>query len=110
MIPNDAREQLRLDDFEPQVDKIVNRRMVEADVTDLADAKKKIADLEAKLESLEIRIPKKYPDVKYLNYKLRKRILVRFIFTCLDSYRYSYMYFNYDKTYTQCAFIGMFIY
>ncbi|XP_077293636.1 UDP-xylose synthase [Arctopsyche grandis] len=76
VIPNDAREQLRLDDFEPQVDKTVNRRMVETDITDLADAKKKIADLEAKLESLEIRIPKKYPDVKYLNYKLRKRILV----------------------------------
>lgn len=76
IIPNDAREQLRGDDFEPQMDSQVDRKAAESDITDLAEAKRKIAELETKLQSLETRIPKKYPDVKYLNYKSRKRILV----------------------------------
>lgn len=37
----------------------------------------KIKELEFKIQLLEDRIPKKYPDVTYLNYKNRKRILVR---------------------------------
>lgn len=78
IIPNDAREQLRADEFEPPMENNAERKGAESDVTDLAEAKRKIAELETKLQSLETRIPKKYPDVKYLNYKSRKRILVGF--------------------------------
>lgn len=43
---------------------------------DLQEAQKRIKELEAKLRKLEARIPQKYPDVKFLNYRSRKRILV----------------------------------
>ncbi len=43
---------------------------------ELEQTKLKIKELELKLQLLEDRIPKKYPDVTYLNYKSRKRILV----------------------------------
>lgn len=45
-------------------------------VQELEATRKKLAQLEKKLQDLEGRIPVKYPDVKYLNYKNRKRILV----------------------------------
>lgn len=45
--------------------------------TELAETKLRIKELELKIQLLEDRIPKKYPDVTYLNYKNRKRILVR---------------------------------
>ena len=38
----------------------------------------RIQELEARLEELEYRVPKKYADVKFLTYKDRKRILVNF--------------------------------
>lgn len=44
--------------------------------TDLQEAAAKIQALEEKLEILETRIPKKYPEVKFLNYLKKKRILV----------------------------------
>lgn len=44
--------------------------------TELAETKLKIIELERKIQLLENRIPKKFPDVAYLNYKNRKRILV----------------------------------
>ncbi|KAG4080310.1 hypothetical protein HA402_010802 [Bradysia odoriphaga] len=44
--------------------------------TELAETKLKIKELELKIQLLEDRIPKKYPDVTYLNYKNRKRILI----------------------------------
>lgn len=37
---------------------------------------KKIKELAKKMKVLEKRIPQRYPDVKYLNYRSRKRILV----------------------------------
>lgn len=43
---------------------------------ELNEAKSKIEQLEKKIAILEGRIPQKYPDVKYLGYKDRKRILV----------------------------------
>lgn len=43
---------------------------------DLDEAYRRIADLEQKLALLSDRIPQKYPEVTYLNYKNRKRILV----------------------------------
>lgn len=42
----------------------------------LNDAKQRIRLLEMKIQNLENRIAKKYPDVVFLNYKNRKRILV----------------------------------
>lgn len=46
--------------------------------TELEQTKSKLKELELKIQVLEDRIPKKYPDVSYLNYKNRKRILVRY--------------------------------
>lgn len=43
---------------------------------ELQDAKARLELLEQKLAVLEGRIPQKYPDVEYLGYKDRKRILV----------------------------------
>lgn len=40
------------------------------------EAKKRIFELESKLRELEARMPKKHPDVRFLNYQARKRILV----------------------------------
>lgn len=43
---------------------------------ELQEAKARIEQLEKKIAFLEGRIPQKYPEVKYLGYKERKRILV----------------------------------
>lgn len=42
----------------------------------LNDASERIQELEEKLQTLESRIPKTYPEVKFLNYLNRRRILV----------------------------------
>lgn len=42
----------------------------------LEDAMNVIAELEKRLKDLEYRVPKKFPDVDFLSYKDRKRILV----------------------------------
>lgn len=42
----------------------------------LDEALTKIKELETRLKELEHNIPKKYPEVKFLTYKDRKRILV----------------------------------
>jgi len=44
---------------------------------DLATANEKIEQLETKMQGFEERIKKPYPNVKYLNYRSKKRILVR---------------------------------
>lgn len=46
------------------------------EINNLYEAKMRIRELEEKLANLELRIPKKFPDVKFLNYHSRKRILV----------------------------------
>jgi peptidoglycan hydrolase CwlO-like protein len=46
------------------------------EVQSLQEAQKKIKELERRIKGLEKRIPQRYPDVKYLNYRSRKRILV----------------------------------
>jgi hypothetical protein len=38
--------------------------------------KNKISELEISLEQAEFRVPKTFPNIKFLNYKDRKRILV----------------------------------
>lgn len=58
---------------------VINKQRVEdreSVATELAEARERIAQLEKKLASLEGKILQNYPDVKYLNYKDRKRILV----------------------------------
>lgn len=53
---------------------------IEADIisnlAELREAKERLRQLEMKIEMLENRLSKKYPDVNFLNYKNRKRILV----------------------------------
>lgn len=44
--------------------------------TELALANNKIEQLENKMQGFEERIKKPYPNVKYLNYRTKKRILV----------------------------------
>jgi len=44
---------------------------------DLAIANEKIEQLENKMQGFDERIRKPYPNVKYLNYRSKKRILVR---------------------------------
>lgn len=46
------------------------------DVTGLEEAKERIRQLEAKLMSLDRRIPKPFPTVHFLSYRSKKRILV----------------------------------
>lgn len=48
------------------------------DITSLDEALDKIKALEQRLKDIEYRIPKKYPEVNFLTYKDRKRILVSF--------------------------------
>lgn len=50
---------------------------------ELSEAKQRLRLLEMKIENLENRISKKYPDVVFLNYKNRKRILVAILFYLL---------------------------
>lgn len=46
---------------------------------ELNDARHRLRLLEMKIKTLENRIAKKYPDVLFLNYKNRKRILVSMV-------------------------------
>ena len=46
------------------------------DIKSLDEALIKIKDLEQRLKDIEFRIPKKYPEVNFLTFKDRKRILV----------------------------------
>lgn len=45
---------------------------------ELKKAHQRIKELERKVDQLESRIPQKFTDVKFLNYQMRKRILVSF--------------------------------
>lgn len=50
---------------------------------ELVEAKSRIDQLEKKIAILEGRVPQKFPDVKFLGYKERKRILVTYkLFIC----------------------------
>lgn len=45
---------------------------------ELKKAHQRIKELERKVDQLESRIPQKFTDVRFLNYQMRKRILVSF--------------------------------
>ena len=51
--------------------------LADTSVKNLDEAMEKIQLLQERLEELEYRVPKRYPEVNFLNYKERKRILVR---------------------------------
>lgn len=53
-----------------------NQDELASSYNELNEAKKQLKLLEMKIQNLENRISKKYPDVLFLNYKNRKRILV----------------------------------
>lgn len=57
-------------------ERISNNIDHEAHKQQIDEAAKKINRLEGKIRQLESRIPKQFPDVKFLNYRERKRILV----------------------------------
>ncbi|XP_047739194.1 UDP-glucuronic acid decarboxylase 1-like, partial [Hyalella azteca] len=42
----------------------------------IENALTKLKELESRFKDLEVQVPKKYPDVRFLNYKDRKRILI----------------------------------
>lgn len=48
--------------------------------SEILEAQRMIRKLEAKIRQLEGRMPRKHPDVNFLNYKNRKRILVSWYF------------------------------
>jgi hypothetical protein len=67
--PTDRNAALQVEEISPPLSKVY-------EIQSLQEAQKKIKELERKISDLEKRIPQRYPDVKYLNYRSRKRILV----------------------------------
>lgn len=70
---------------ENDVDYVYNNgnRALGKEKMDLKAAQLKIKQLEKRLEELEGRLPKKYDEVRFLNYQNRKRILVRKIIVAI---------------------------
>lgn len=60
----------------PKADVEVNHEELTSSYNELHEAKQRLKLLEMKIQTLESRISKTYPDVTFLNYKNRKRILV----------------------------------
>jgi hypothetical protein len=67
--PTDRKAAVQIDEILPPGSKMF-------EIQSLQEAQKKIKELEKKVRDLEKRIPQRYPDVRYLNYRSRKRILV----------------------------------
>lgn len=63
-------------DKPPKANVEVNHEELTASYNELHEAKQRLKLLEMKIQTLESRISKTYPDVTFLNYKNRKRILV----------------------------------
>lgn len=55
---------------------LTNQEELSSSYDELSEAKKQLKLLEMKIQTLENRLSKTYPDVLFLNYKNRKRILV----------------------------------
>lgn len=69
---------------------------------ELNDARQRLRLLEMKIQTLENRIAKKYPDVLFLNYKNRKRILVilclyTFFVSSFTKLKFSFLRFEIDN-------------
>jgi hypothetical protein len=67
--PTDRKAAVQIDEIS-----LPGSKMFE--IQSLQETQKKIKELEKKIKDLEKRIPQRYPDVRYLNYRSRKRILV----------------------------------
>lgn len=76
--PSDRRRKKSALDVKNEIDSggARNNDLQRSLEVELAATQKRLLALEQKLKSLESLIPNKYPDVKYLNYKNRKRILI----------------------------------
>lgn len=57
----------------------VNANKVEDILRELKETKQKLGDLEAKFHAFNTKNGKSYPDVKYQNFRSKKRILVPFL-------------------------------
>lgn len=65
----------------PYEEGMENSRQSADNIRNLEEAKKKIRELEIRIKHLEGGSPRRFPDVKFLNYRTRKRILVRLLFS-----------------------------
>lgn len=54
----------------------LNQKPTDLNIKELEEAKSKIRELEMRIKLLEGGNPRRFPDVKFLNYRTRKRILV----------------------------------
>lgn len=83
---DNVEEEGRRDSLLSDID-VADEPPVKERYTDLAEANRRIQQLESKVAELynmvkEVKVPKperKFPDVSFLNYKNRKRILVQFL-------------------------------
>jgi len=76
LIDNQLREDRRSERNEVDGEAVVYRHNTAIDVTALEEAQQRIVQLETKLKSLDRRIPKAFPTVRFLSYRAKKRILV----------------------------------
>lgn len=96
---SDKRKQGHL--LEPDmVDKDEVDGELKSSYNELNEAKQRLRLLEMKIQTLENRLAKKYPDVVFLNYKNRKRILV-LATVC-------FVYFQQFKVFTNLYFFHTF--
>ncbi|KAJ4428178.1 hypothetical protein ANN_24193 [Periplaneta americana] len=59
-----------------EVNEVPNAVAKAQEIRNFREAQRRIKELEEKIRDLEKRIPQRFPDVKYLNYRSRKRILI----------------------------------
>lgn len=63
-------------EFQTSVPDYTNKNNFDSDINTIEEAKNKIRELEIRIKQLEGGNPRRFPDVKFLNYRTRKRILV----------------------------------
>lgn len=63
-------------EFQTSVPYYTNKNNFDSDINSIEEAKNKIRELEIRIKQLEGGNPRRFPDVKFLNYRTRKRILV----------------------------------
>lgn len=62
--------------FDNTVLKNFDQKKLEEVIAEMKETKTKLERLEEKFQNLSARVQKPYPDIKYLNYHNKKRILV----------------------------------
>lgn len=79
-----------------KLNKLPHHNYLNKDVA-IKEAEDRIEELEEKIDVLEARLPKTYPDVKFQNYLSRKRILVSFFYFFLLMITYFLLMIVYVK-------------